>query len=326
MKIDLGQVTLKSGEQARVVQIVAPEPSWTSRILPFLAHKGHMWLWPMELALNEGLAGIRMNFYLLVLGEEIVGNITTVESLEPPLSMLQHVFTNPDHRRKGICQFLMQALCDDFRSRGGRAMYLGTGYDTPPFWIYHSFGFRGIGETGAMKWLLDDNFQQQYFASGEVTARDTQWPDWGPLEALYLTQEGWYLRGLHFGHYGHSSYEGAYPVMREALSQGEISQVKVLAKADGAVMGHAFVTTQRLWKGNPYLLDFFVHPHFEAQAASLLSALNLTTDRKIQCYCDVQATTRAQALEAAGFVREATLKRQIQKGDGWLDVLVYSRG
>lgn len=326
MKIELGQVTLKSGEQARLVQIVAPEPEWASQILPFLAHKGHMWLWPMEQALTEGLPGIRMNFYLLILGEEVLGNITTVESLEPPLSMLQHVFTNPDHRRKGICQLLMQALCDDFRSRGGRAMYLGTGYDTPPFWIYHSFGFRGIGTTGAMKWLPEEEFDKAYFAPGQVSARDTEWADWGPLEALYLTEGGWYLRGLHFGHYGHSSYEGTYPVMREAMTSGDISEVKVLAKSDGAVMGHAFITTQSQWQGNPYLLDFFAHPHFEGHSETLLAALNLPTDRKLQCYCDELAKTRAAALEAAGFVQEAVLKRQIQKDSDWLDVLVYSRG
>lgn len=325
MEVNLGEVTLKSGEQARLVQIVAPEPAWADRILPFLAHKGHMWLWPMEQALNEGLHGIQMNFWLLVLDDKIVGNITTVDQLEPPISMLQHVFTNPDHRRKGICQHLMQALCNDFRARGGRAMYLGTTHNSPAFWIYHSFGFRSIAETGSMKWLLEEGFDQAYFAPGEVTVRDTRWPDWGALEALYMCEEGWYLRGLHFCHYGHSSYEGAYPVMREALAKGEISQVKVLAKPDGTVMGHALITTQRLWKGNPYLLDFFVHPKFEDQAAELLSGLNFPTDCKIQCYCDALAHGKAAALEAAGFVQEAVLRRQIQKDNDWLDVLVYSR-
>ena len=32
----------------------------------------------------------------------------------------------------------------DFRERTGRALYLGTGYNSHPFYIYHSFGFESV--------------------------------------------------------------------------------------------------------------------------------------------------------------------------------------
>jgi len=320
---DLGAVILKSGEQARLLQIVAPEPAWTDRILPFLAHKGEPWMWPMKLALEEGIPGIRMTFFELVLGEDIIGNITTVDA--NGIGMLQHVFTNPDHRRKGICQLLMRAACDDFVARGGRAMYLGTGYESPAYWIYHSFGFRPIEASGAMKWLPDAQFEQSHFAPGATSARDVQWADWPALTALYQSEQGWYLRGLHFNHYGRSSYEGCFPTMQGQMEKGAITQVKVLVKDDRAVMGHAMLTTQYQWRGELYLLDFFVHPHFEGEAAKLLAAIAWPTDRKVQCYCDAGAAGRMAALEASGFEEEAVLKRQILKGDEWLDVLVYAR-
>ena len=325
MEIDLGPVTLKSGEEARLYHVIAPEPLWWDRVATFLAHKGHTFLWPMEVAFREGLSGLRMNCFECVLDGEVVGNITTVDALERPVGILQHVFTNPDHRRKGICQQLMRVLGDDFLARGGQAMFLSTGYDSPAHWIYHSFGFRAIAETGLMGWLPEEGFHAEYFSPGPVSVRDTQWPDWPCLDALYLTTGGWYLRGFLASQYGHSSYEGAYPTMVEAREKGQVTDIKMLAKADGAVMGHAFVGPDSRWRGNPYVLDFFVHPNFHGEAAKLLNGLSLPTDRKVQCYADGAAGERCAALEAMGFAQEATLKRQIKKGEEWVDVVAYAR-
>jgi predicted N-acetyltransferase YhbS len=279
----------------------------------------------MEVALQEGLPTLTMHFFECVVDGEIVGNLTTVEGQQRPVAILQHVFTTPAHRRKGICRALMTALSEDFVARKGRAMYLGTGYESPPYWIYHSFGFRSIAGTGYMRWLPGGGSDEEYFAPGPVEVRDTMWADWPALDALYLVPEGWYLRGFRFGQYGLVSYEGAYPTLVEAREKGSVPDIKVLSKADGAVMGHAFVATQPQWKGEPYVLDFFVHPNFEDEAERLLSSLILPTDRKLQAYADTEAETRCEALEAAGFEQEALLRRQIQRGEEWLDVAVYVR-
>ena len=133
METHLTDVELKSGEAMRIVRIDAPDPAWQDRILPFLQHKGEPWLWQMELALEEGLGACEQRYYLGVLeGGEVVGNIMTTELMERPVGILGHVFTPPAHRRKGICSHLMVALTEDFRARGGRAMFLHTGYDSRP--------------------------------------------------------------------------------------------------------------------------------------------------------------------------------------------------
>ncbi len=326
MQIDHGVVTLKSGEEARIYQIVGPEPAWTQRILPFMAHKGPVSCHAMETALETGIPGLRTSFFELALGDNLAGSITTVESLDPPLGILQHVFTQPDQRRKGICQALMRVLCDDFAARGGRTLYLGTGYNTPPYWIYHSFGFRGLGETGYMRWVREEDFDARYFAPGAVTVRDSAWPDWPLLEALYLVMDGWYLRSLRFHGYGHFSYEGPFVALGALQREGIVPQSKVLATDGGAVVGHAMLSPQDQWRGKPWLLDCFVHPAFEAETTTLLASVAYAEDRKTQCYCDPEAAARMAALEAAGFTRETVLPRQIARGDEWLDVLVYSRG
>ena len=59
---------------------------------------------------------------------------------------------------------------------GGRIGYailtLGTGFESPPYWIYHSFGFRSIdGTSGRMKWLATPDAETSWFRAGDATAR-----------------------------------------------------------------------------------------------------------------------------------------------------------
>ena len=279
----------------------------------------------MRLALDGGLPPLTMNFFEGLIGETTVGNITVVESLDRPVGILQHVYTNPDHRRKGICDHLMQALTDDFRARGGRAVYLGTGYDTPPYHIYESFGFQGRGETGKMNWFVEDDFLARYFTPGPTVVRDTNWGDWPLLEALHAIMDGWYLRSFTMEQYGHSDYEHVYPAVREAMQEGAIGAVKELVKEDGAIVGHAYLARWSKWPGAPWLLEFFIHPSFYADGEKLLRAMPLPDDVKVCAMADGAASERVQLLEACGFTREGILKRQIKTPDGWLDAVIYGR-
>ena len=121
------------------------------------------------------------------------------------------------------------------------------------------------------------------------------------------------------------SEDAIQAIVTAAGGSPDASQIKVLVKADAAVMGHALVAEQRQWRGAPYCLDFFVHPNFYGEAGALLAEVQLPNDRKVQSYADAEAEGRCEALESAGFEREATLKRQIRRGDDWLDVYVYGR-
>lgn len=319
---DLGTVTLKSGEPMHVVKTTAPEPAWADRILPFLHHKGDLWLEPMRRAYaGEALDDLIMSDFLGLLAGQVVGNITTVENRG--VAILQHVFVPPEHRRKGIASFLMAALCNDFVSRGGRAMYLGTAHNSPPYHLYERYGFRGRGDSGKMTWLPDPGFPTDWFAPDSVSIRDTRWDDWPRLEALYAVNGQWQLKGYFFGQFGHTGYESQYLSLRRGMEQGQVQDVKVMCTPRGAVVGHAFVATQPGWQGRVHVLDCMVHAHFYPHVTDLLRAVRLPTG-KTQAFCDERAETKMAALEAVGFQREGVFRAQMQdENHRTMDVVVY---
>lgn len=316
-------VTLKSGERAEIWKITAPDTLWAGRLLDFLSHKGEPWLEIMRTALERGAQPLTMNFFEAVCDGQIVGNITVVESLPRPVGLLQHVFTAPEHRRKGIASALMRAVCRDFVLRGGRVMHLGTGYKSPAYWIYFSFGFRPICETGHMRWIVEPGFMDRYFAPGPVSVRDTNVGDWPLLEALYSVEEGPVLRSLPQNLYGQSSYEGPFLRLREGLQEGRVKWSRVLVKTDGAVVGHAAAWLQPV-PGQPWMLEIFVHPNFLDQADKLMDAAFIPPHHKFQAPCDSDAWQLQQAFESAGLWREATFRRHLQWHGRWLDVHFYS--
>jgi len=135
-------VSLKTGERLRVAALGAPAGRYAAAIRRFLDHKGQPWLAHVDLANQDRVGRLRTTYYVGLLGRAIVGNVMIVD--DGRVGILGHVFTDPPHRRKGICQHLMAAAVEGFRAAGGRALSLGTGYRSPPYWRYHSFGFRGV--------------------------------------------------------------------------------------------------------------------------------------------------------------------------------------
>ena len=327
MEQQLSVVELKSGEKMTVLKIVAPAPAWKERIVPFLAHKGEPWMWAVGEGLDHGVEPATMNFFEGVLEDgTIAGNITTVESLEPPLGLLQHVFTPEEHRRKGVCSALMTALTEDFTAREGRAMFLHTGYDSAAYHIYHSFGFEGYRETGTMYWVREQGFREKLFAPRATSVRDTHWGDWAPLEPLVETEDGWHVRSVYLGQYGFSGFEGNYLTLRRAMMDGPVHQVKVLEAEGGAIVGYALIADLRGWPGSPGVLDFFVHPDFLGDGEKLLAATDVPEGRKVLAFADSASDGKADMLEGAGFELEATLKRQMSDSGGReLDLLIFSR-
>ncbi len=323
----LQTVKLKSGETAEVWKITAPDHKWREQLLKFLDHKGERWIKPMDEALRRGIDGLTMNFYECVLDGEIIANVTVVEALEPPVGLLQHVFTTPEHRRKGAAKALLQAIVRDFRLRGGQAMHLNTGYKSVPFWIYHSVGFRSVAETGHMRWLGRPDFMERFFAPAETRVEDVAWRHWPLLDALYGVEAGWVLRDLRHRLYWSTGFEGQLVSLMWGLAEGEVRQARVLvSEKTGAVVGLAFIWVQGQYypPPEPLMLEFFVHPNFMDQAEKLLGSMFFPPGRKIQAVCDNEAYDRDQLLEKLGMWREGTFRRQFRLRDRWFDVHWYS--
>jgi len=320
---ELKTVPLKSNERMSLVKLTAPQPEWEERIIDFLRHKGEPWISQLQLILQEELPGLEVNFYLGLVAGEVAGNIMTVEASSPRVGILSHVFTAPAHRRKGICGTLMETLTADFVSRGGRAMTLGTGYDSPAFHIYASFGFRSVANAGRMIWEAQPDFIKDYFTTGPTMVRDIAWPHWALLDLLYTVEEGDFLRSVRFAQYRPASYEHLFTELRDLVAQPP-AQSKVLAKDSGEVVGHATLLPDPRWQNSVLLLDIFIHPNFYEAGSELLEAIEFPAHTKIQAYAEAAAERKIALLKARGLEEEAILRRQLAADGQPVDVVVLS--
>jgi len=318
-------ITTKSGEQLRIIRVAGPDAQWKEPIMKVLSHKGDPWVDIIRMTLEESLEDAQCYYYLGLVDDEIAGNITTIEACEVGVGILGHVYTHPAHRRKGICMALMATVTRDFTARGGGAMALGTGYDSPAYHIYSSFGFAGIGTSGRMIWQTRPDFLADYFAPDSADVADISWADWPRLDLLYTIPEGSFLRGIYFAHYGPAKYEDDFLQLSRLTTDTKSAQSKVLVKPGGEVVGHALLLPDPRWHSDVWLLDLFVHPDFYAAAGELLAAIELPASRKVQAYADSQSSEKIQLLETAGFHQEAVLRNQVINTEGeYLDVHILT--
>src|SRR5712692_491079 len=174
----LGEATLKSGQRMEIGVITAPDAEWQDRIVPFLGHKGEPYASHIRRSHEGPLDELETRYYIGHLEGRVITEVMIAGA--HGAGILGHVYTLPEERRKGAYQAVMAAQMADMPRRGFRALALGTGFDSPPYWIYHSFGFRGIAPgSGAMRWTADQDAEAELFRPGPVTARDARWDDWG---------------------------------------------------------------------------------------------------------------------------------------------------
>lgn len=320
----LSVVQLKTGEAMEIGLVLAPEPSLKDKIFALLQHKGGHWNWHVERNLMERLDDLETRFFIGLIGGEPVANVMTVEY--KGVGILGHVFTRPDHRRKGACQALFKELMPNFTQRGGRLLHLGTGFNSPAYWIYHSFGFRSIAEgSGHMRYEAVPNAHRDLFVPAPVKVTDVLWRHWPMLAALSAVKEGDYVRNISYQHFGFANFEGGFLDMKRSLETDPAHhRAKLLETESGVVVGYALVRPYAHWRGAVNVVELFVHPDFAAHGGKLLQGLPLPPG-KAQCFADANSAQKIAALKACGFEHEATLKKQVAQGDQRLDVHVYSR-
>ncbi|MFQ6097779.1 MAG: GNAT family N-acetyltransferase [Armatimonadota bacterium] len=324
MYTKLADETLKTGENMEVGVVLAPDDVYDDQIRPLLGHKGEDWRYHIDESLKGNIEGLETRFYLGLLNGQAICNIMTTEYAGA--GILGHVYTLPEQRRKGACSKVMVHQMDDYRRRGGGLMYLGTGFDTPPYWIYHRFGFRSVYEgSGFMRYEHPEGFEDAtLFRSGQTRVKDVEWRDWPRINTLTARHDVGYLRSLSLGVFGPSNFEGTFVPFFRRLTDGEAGQAKLLETEHEAIVAMATLRPDSRWRGSVYLLDVFAHPRFLDDVAALLAALEWP-DRKVQCYVSADCPDKAELLESEGFRREATFTSQLLAADEPMDVLVLSR-
>ncbi len=323
MYTKLADETLKSGERMEVGVVLAPDEAYAEQIKPFLAHKQMPYKWHIEKSIHEPLENLETRYYIGKVNGHIICNIMTVESHRT--GILGHVYTLPDHRRKGACDAVMQHQMEDFRQRGGGLLFLGTGFERPPYWIYHRHGFRSVYPgTGHMRYASEEGFEAAYFAPGASAVTEVRWSHWPHVNALCSTSGPETVRGLAWGITGQASFEGGFLNFMRAIESDDRSQARLLESERGAVVGFASVAPDGRWRGEVCILDCFAHAGYSSEMGRLLSALPLPSG-KIQAYADENSTAKIAALRAAGFEQEARLEKQIAWQGPKMDVIVMRK-
>lgn len=320
-----GEVLLKTGERMEVGVITAPDTPHAEEVKQFLGHKPGNYKWHIERCVTETLDVLETRFYVGKLNEDVITNIMTVEF--EGVGILGHVFTLPEQRRKGAAKGVMAYQMEDFRQRSGDALYLGTGYNSHPYYIYHSFGFESVfPESGFMKYHVNEDFEDRYFAPAPATPKSVEWHDWPKVTAL-SSIVGWdTLRSLKWGVYGPTNLEGGFLSFKHDLeTEDAYDDAKLLIASGGAIVGWATVGRDERWQPATAVLDLFFHPNFANAVPALLSTVAFP-DVKVQCYVDSGAEKKAEILETAGFTCEGRFKDQFTYSGQSYDVLVFARG
>lgn len=320
----LGEVSLKTNEQMEVGVITAPDVPHAQEVKQFLGHKHGGYKWHIERSVTEVLDALETRFYVGKVDGHVITNIMIVES--EGVGILGHVFTLPKQRRKGACKGVMGYQMEDFRQRGGRALYLGTGYNSHPYYIYHSFGFESVfPESGFMKYHVNADFEERYFSSAPVEPKSIEWHDWPKVTALSGIVGSDALRSLAWDVYGPTNLEGGFLGFKHDLETADVyDDAKLLITSDGAIVGWATVNRDTRWKPATAVLDLFFHPNFADDVPALLSAVEFP-ESKVQCYVDSSSDKKAEVLETAGFTCEGQLKNQFRYGGQDYDVSVFAR-
>jgi GNAT superfamily N-acetyltransferase len=169
MFADLGKVVLKNGEEVQAGVVAGPDTEWAERVEALLKHKGDPWNWQNARVLRDDV-GIDARFFLLHRDGQPFANIMTAE--RRGVGILGHVWTRPEDRKQGAASALMGLSLSDFRTRHGRALFLGTGFDSPAYHLYSKHGFTALEDrSGAMAYHSEskEQFDDSYFKKGPTS-------------------------------------------------------------------------------------------------------------------------------------------------------------
>ncbi len=329
----MDMVTLKSGEKVEMGVVKGPDAEWADRVEGLLGHKGEVWRWGNHQVLTEDLE-LDAYFYILHREGTPFSNMMNIEM--EGVGIFGHVFTRPEDRRQGAASELMRRLMDHFTGRGGQALFLGTGFDSPPYHIYRTQGFEGVEDkSGNMAFYAhsQEAFEATYFAEGRTEVETLDWVHWPASPALFLADFPGVVRGAGMGIFGRGSTEGKLlPLLRDAMErkeQGKPARVVALRQVETtAVVGLGMWSPDPMWP-HSCLVDVYCHPAFWDRAEDLLSALELPSFDRYIAYSDVGLTPKAAVLSGLGFKRVATHEGRVavdRARTGFVGVEVWERG
>ena len=296
----LSHAVLKDGTKVEVRLVMPPEAGWADKMHCFLKHKGMPW----QLHWLEAFAGrcdvLETRFYLLVIDGEPISSIMTAETAG--IGIFGHVFTKVQWREKGAASILMRAVSEDFGSRDGIALYLGTGYDSMPWRLYAKFGFEGVAPPlGLMRWVRQPERLAGMFSGEQLTVRPIRWGDWPLVQCLSLQPGGDTVKNMGLKRFGTADMEGPFLALMERMAKNPGIRVAVVTNGAGMVVGFGTSAPLDALLTDYVLVDVFAHRAAGPAVGLLLSGLELPADKPLLVMIDESSAQRRQSLATAGF-------------------------
>ena len=325
----LTEVTLKTGERVDLGVVTGPETGELGEQLRLLlGHKGAIWKWQIEQSLASRQGEVESRLYILLKADRPFANIMLVE--RKGIGVFTHVYTAPAERRKGAADIIHACQMEDFKRRGGRALYLQTGFNTHPYHLYAKHGFRGVEPgSGCMFWFASgqEEFERAAFASSPTRLEPLSFQHWPTLPALAMMRHPARIRiaGM-LALNVNTSEEGSLPYI-QAASEGKQSLRAWLAVSEKSALPVALAALrpEHYFGGQVDLVDLFCAPGFEDQLPLLFEKLSTLRTRRAICYADLLWPAKAAVLRRCGFERTAILKRHLLSLGQALDVELWSK-
>jgi len=322
----LDEELLRSGERMEIGVVAGPDAEWLPRLAPFLSHKPDQYRHHIRRALEGPLDELDTRFYVGVVDGKLISQIMVVGDRRA--GIVGHVFTLPEERRKGACRAIMARQMADVRALGYQALGLGTGFETHPYWIYHSFGFRGVAPgNGCMRWFASPESEAELYAAAKAHTREGRWSDWGHVHLLALrplVADEELPRSVTLGIKTQSSAEGPFLYFQRRREREPGAQARALVSETGAIVGWATLAPDPQWFGDHWLLDFDTHPAFSDRMPELLAGLDWPPT-PVHAYLTAPEGPKAAALGAAGFAKAEALKAWLAVGGERKDVMVWRK-
>jgi hypothetical protein len=259
-------------------------------------------------------------------------NIMLVEAAG--VGLLAHVWTEVPDRRAGASSLLMELLLQEFDRSNGRAIFLGTDYDTPQFKYYQRRRFETIEpNSGYMGRYAQsrEEFERTWFDVGDSIIEPLDWVHLPLSSPLFLGNFGGAVRVAASQLIGRICEGPLLPLIRHARQQrlaGKAGGARVLRGIRGtAMLGLAGYYPHPLWP-NTDVLDVFCHPRWWHQVPALLHSMPASTAERVLAYCDSSQLEKCAILEEIGFRKTAILPQWVAanaQGHSRLDVLVLVR-
>jgi len=332
---ELRQVTLRNGEAMSVKLVIPPASDYADKLVHFLEHKGDGALRSIRQRLRGDYAGICVDKYFV---GEIAGRIAGqlwygYARSGTGIANFGHVYTEPEHRKKGITHELMAAFREDLDASPVRAVLCGTGRPWVAA-IYAKYGFRPVLEgapAGALALLTKTApasfaaFEEEYFRAGQAVSVVP-----GTMAHRHdvdkLLKDAFLIRGEPRQRLAMASHVDSF---RTAcfMVEDDRGLTTVAKTANGAVVGWSFLlnTGSRAERNAP-TFDFEIHPNHAGAAPLLIrESLNLAAAQGVTraySYCAACASARLDLLTAAGFEETARLTDYVTTADRTCDLTI----